>query len=306
MPYLGRMKTTSTTIDTTFPPSELPLNPDGSVYHLALKPEHLADTVIVVGDPGRVKRISEKMDRVEVEVANREFLTHTGMIDGQRLTVLSTGIGVDNIDIVMNELDALRNVDLDTRRPRENRNPLDIIRLGTSGSLNADLAVGGFVQSAYAIGLDGVMHYYDVEFDDDETALVRAFTEFVEWPDRGIRPYAVRSNDDMASLFDVGFYRGLTATACGFYGPQGRTLRLKPAMADLNERMGKFSFDGIPMANYEMESSALFGLGSALGHRCTTVCVIVANRLRNEFAKDHHHDVERLIDTVLDRVTSGL
>ncbi len=302
MTYIGDMKIKSNAHGGVFPPSELPLNAHGSVYHLALKPEQVADTVIVVGDPGRVRRISEKFDRVEVEVSNREFLTHTGTIYGRRITVLSTGIGVDNIDIVMNELDALRNIDLVERRQLKEQNPLDIIRLGTSGSLNAELEVGSFVNSMYALGLDGVMHFYDVDFEEDEQALVQGFTGHVDWHLDGIRPYAVRSDKDLAGLFTEGFFKGITATACGFYGPQGRKLRLNPAFSEINERMADFSFRGIPMANYEMESSALFGLGAALGHRCTTVCVIVANRLRNEFAKDHHADVERLIQAVLERL----
>ena len=300
--YIGDMKIKSNERGEFFPPSELPLNADGSVYHLALKPDQVADTVIVVGDPGRVRRISEKFDHVEVQVSNREFLTHTGSINGRRITVLSTGIGVDNIDIVMNELDALRNVDLVERCELEKQNPLDIIRLGTSGSLNPDLEVGSFVNSMYALGLDGVMHFYDVDYEADERELIEEFTSHVSWHLEGIRPYAVRSDKDMSGLFQDGFFKGITATACGFYGPQGRKLRLNPAFSEINERMADFSFRGIPMANYEMESSALFGLGAALGHRCTTVCVIVANRLRNEFAKDHHADVDQLIDAVLERL----
>lgn len=300
--YIGDMKMKSNSRGAIFPPSELPLNADGSVYHLALKPEQVADTVIVVGDPGRVQKISEQFDRVDVQVSNREFLTHTGSVNGQRLTVLSTGIGVDNIDIVMNELDALRNVDLVKRRQLEAENPLDIIRLGTSGSLNPNLEVGSFVNSMYALGLDGVMHFYDVDYEEDERALVQEFTRHVSWPLEGIRPYAVRGDKDLAALFKEGFFKGITATACGFYGPQGRKLRLSPSFSEINGRMADFSFRGLPMANYEMESSALFGLGAALGHRCTTVCVIVANRLRNEFAKDHNADVDRLIRAVLERV----
>lgn len=302
MAYLGDMKPNVLKSDSPIPPSELPLNPDGSVYHLALKPEQIADTMIVVGDPGRVRRISDRFDKVEHRVENREFLTHTGVVNGKRLSVLSTGIGVDNLDIVMNELDALRHIDLSSRTATGAHRPLDIIRLGTSGSLNPDLEVGSFVNSVYAIGLDGVMHFYDVDYEEDEAALASEFIARTGWRTAGLKPYAVRSDAGLSELFDEGFFKGITATACGFYAPQGRKLRLSPAMPDINSRMTEFSFRGIPMANYEMESSALFGLGAALGHRCTTVCVIVANRLRNEFAGDHHRDVDRLIDAVLQRI----
>ena len=302
MTYIGDMKMKSHYSGEVIPPSELPLNPDGSVYHLALRPEHLADTVIVVGDPGRVGRISRRFDRLELEISNREFLTHTGVLDGKRLSVMSTGIGVDNLDIVMNELDALRHIDLASRRETDTRNPLDIIRLGTSGSLSPDLEVGSFVNSVYALGLDGVMHFYDVDYGEDEEALVEEFVRHVEWKASGIRPYAVGGNAELSAMFGEGFFKGITATACGFYGPQGRKLRLDPSMPGINERMANFSFRGTPMANYEMESSSMFGLGAALGHRCTTVCVIVANRMRNEFTDDHHKDVDRLIEAVLERV----
>ncbi len=302
-PYLGTVKKITASSQSIIPPSELALNADGSVYHLALRPENLADTVIVVGDPSRVARISRHFDNLEFQIANREFVTHTGTIGKSRLTVLSTGIGVDNIDIVMNELDALRNIDLNTRIAKPTLNPLRILRIGTSGALNAGIDVGSFVHSKYALGLDGVLHFYDAPFESDEVKLVEEFVGHTGWSLKGIRPYAVRSDADLGALFTEGFHQGITVTACGFYGPQGRVLRLPVAMAGLNESMSTFSFEGIPLANYEMESSALFGLGAMMGHACSTVCVVVANRLRNAFLPDHHAAVDELIKQALDRLS---
>ncbi len=284
--------------------SELVLNSKDSIYHLALKPHELADKVIVVGDMERVKRISRHFQKIEHRVAHREFLTHTGIYGGVRITVLSTGIGTDNIDIVLNELDALRNIDLETRTPKIDLNPLEIIRIGTSGALNAGIEVGSFVHSKYAIGLDPVMHFYDVDYDDDELELVAAFQKHTLWPLQGITPYAVRSDPTLGGLFTDGFTPGITATSAGFYGPQGRALRLPLAAPDLNTAMATFRFKGVDMANYEMESSALFALGGALGHKCTTVCVVIANRMRKEFLADYQPKIDELIATVLDALTS--
>ena len=286
------------------PPSELVLDSRGGVYHLGLQPEEVADKVIVVGDPGRVAKISDKFDSVEHRISSREFVTHTGYMNNERITVLSTGIGVDNIDIVMNELDALRNIDLNTRMAKEELNPLKIIRLGTCGALSRDIPVGSFVQSSYAIGLDGVMHFYGCAYEEDEMELTRKFMEHVNWNIDGIRPYAIRGSASLNQYFQDGFFQGITATACGFYGPQGRQLRLPRAMQNLNDAMSTFVFKDLPMANYEMESSALFGLGSAMGHECTTVCAVIANRLRNEFLKDYQPAIDQLIDKVLEAFTT--
>lgn len=286
------------------PPSELVLDSRGAVYHLGLTPEEIADKVIVVGDPSRVTKITDKFDSVEHRITKREFVTHTGYLNKERITVLSTGIGVDNIDIVMNELDALRNIDLKTRLAKDTTNPLKIVRLGTCGALNRDIPVGSFVQSSYAIGLDGVMHYYGCPYEEDELELTRMYMEHVNWNIDGIRPYAIRGSGTLNQFFQDGFYQGITATACGFYGPQGRQLRLPRAMQNLNDAMSTFVYKGLPMANYEMESSALFGLGSALGHECTTVCAVIANRLRNEFLKDYQPAIDQLIDEVLEAFTT--
>lgn len=283
-------------------PSEMPINADGSIYHLAIKPEHLADTVLVVGDQGRVEKISKHFDRTDVVVSNREFVTHTGYIGTKRITAMSTGIGTDNIDIVVNELDALRSIDFETRETIANPKPLEIIRIGTCGGLRKNIETGSFVHSRYAIGLDAVMHYYQPSYEEDEMEVARAFAAHVDWSLDGIKPYAVRSSATLGSKFREGFVQGITATACGFYGPQGRKLRLPVAMAGVNERMETFSYDGLPLANYEMESSALFGLGAALGHECTTVCLVVANRAANSFLTNHHVAMENLIAKVLDRI----
>lgn len=287
-----------------FAPSELPVNSDGSIYHLAIKPEHLADTVLVVGDQGRVEKISKHFDRIEIVASNREFVTHTGTIGSKRITAMSTGIGTDNIDIVLNELDALRSVDFEKRETIENPKPLEIIRIGTCGGLRKEIEPGSFIHSRYAIGLDAVMHYYQAHFEEEELELARSFAAHVNWSLDGIKPYAVKSSKEAGSKFEEGFIQGITATACGFYGPQGRKLRLPVAMPDINERMGSFSFEGLPLANYEMESSALFGLGAALGHQCTTVCLVVANRAADSFLTDHQPAMEELISIVLERVSA--
>ncbi len=298
------MKSIETAPDATFAPSELVLRPDGSIYHLGLHPHQVADTVLVAGDPARVERIASHFDSIEHRVSNREFVTITGRIGNKPITALSTGIGTDNIDIVINELDALRSVDLKERRLLPEKKPLRVVRIGTSGALSPDIEVGSYVHSKYAIGMDGVLHYYNAAFEEDEQLLCENFMEHTGWNIGGLRPYAVRSDEKLGALFQKGFHQGITATACGFYGPQGRILRLPLAMAGLNEQMSTFSFKGIPMANYEMESSALFGLGSLLGHQCTTVCLLIANRQKNAFLKDYKPYMERLITEVVERVST--
>ncbi len=298
------MKECNLNLLSAMPPSELVLDADGAIYHLGLMPNQIADKIIVVGDPGRVQRISNKFDSIDHKVSRREFVTHTGRIGNQNITALSTGIGVDNIDIVINELDALRNIDLKSRKVKPELNPLQIVRLGTCGALHRDLHVGSFVNSSYALGLDGVMHYYGCSYEEDEKELVNEFMKHTGWNIEGIRPYAIRGSERLSQLFTKGFTKGITATACGFYGPQGRRLRLPLAMNDLNDAMSTFKFKDLILANYEMESSSLFGLGAALGHECTTVCAVVANRLRNEFLKDYNPAIDQLIDTVLEGFAS--
>lgn len=283
--------------------SELVLNENGSIYHLDLHPENIADTIILVGDQGRVGKISKYFDALEYSGQKREFLTHTGRIGSNRLTVLSTGIGTDNIDIVVNELDALVNIDLDSRTIKPSQKKLNLIRLGTSGSLQEDLPVDSFLLSTHGIGFDGVMNYYAESTSVEDTELTDEFMRQTDWHSNFPRPYIVSGSKDLFQLLEKGTYHGMTATANGFYGPQGRQLRLKPTVPDLNERLNKFEFNSHRITNFEMETSALFGLGKALGHECATVCAIIANRFRKEYSKNHDLSVEQLIRFLVDRLT---
>lgn len=299
---------TLTPAGTEIAPSELILNPDGSVYHLALRPEQLGDIVLVVGDPGRVERISARFERMDHKGRNREFVAHTGWLNDRRITALATGIGPDNIDIVLNELDALVNIDLERRTPKDKPKALTIIRLGTCGALQENIPVDEFVVSHSALGLDAMLHYYAYEQTDAELRLLNAFLEETEWPGNLPLPYIATGDAGLVELLGPGNHVGITATAGGFYGPQGRQLRAVPAVPDLNEALTRFRFERpapeppLRIANYEMETSALYGLSGLLGHRACTVCAVVANRLRKEYTKDHHVTVERMIDMVLERV----
>lgn len=284
--------------------SELILNPDGSVYHLHLKPENVADTIIVVGDPGRVKEISKHFDKIEFSVQNRELFTHTGSIGNKRLTVLSTGMGTDNLDIVINELDAAVNIDLTTREPKKLHTKLNIIRLGTAGALQADIEPGDFVASTYGMGMDGLLYFYDKGKSVMNAELAKAFETHVRWNENLPGIYAVPCSSALMEKMGKGLVHGITLTAPGFYGPQGRELRLKLAFPELNHLIESFNFEGNRIANFEMETSALYGLGKMLGHETLTICTIVANRVNQTYAKDYHSDVERLIKLVLDRITA--
>jgi len=283
--------------------SELILNPDGSVYHLHLKPENLADTIIVVGDPGRVKEISKHFDKIDFTVQNRELYTHTGSIGNKRLTVLSTGMGTDNLDIVINELDAVVNVDLNSREIKKSHTKLNIIRLGTAGALQADIQPGDFVASSYGMGMDGLLYFYEKGKSVMDSALAEAFVKHVNWNENLPGIYAVPCSQFLMDKVGKDLVHGVTLTAPGFYGPQGRELRLKLAFPELNHLIESFDFDGSRIANFEMETSALYGLGKMLGHETLTVCSIVANRVNHSYAEDYHGDIERLIRLVLERVT---
>ena len=283
--------------------SELVLNENGSIYHLDLLPENIAETIILVGDQGRVGKISKHFDSIEYSGQKREFLTHTGRIGSKRLTVLSTGIGTDNIDIVINELDALVNIDLNNRTVKKDVKSLNLIRLGTSGSLQEDLPVDSFLLSTHGIGFDGVLNYYEKGAEIEDTRLTDAFIEQIGWNTTFPRPYIVSGSDKLFNLLKEGTYHGITATANGFYGPQGRQLRLKPTVPDLNERLSRFEYEGHRITNFEMETSALFGLGKALGHECATVCAIIANRFKKEYSKNHDLAVDQLISFLLNRLT---
>jgi uridine phosphorylase len=283
--------------------SELVLNESGSVYHLDLHPENIADTVILVGDQGRVGKISKFFDVLEFSVQKREFVTHTGRIGNKRLSILSTGIGTDNIDIVVNELDALVNIDLDTRTIKPETKKLNLIRLGTSGSLQEDIPVDSFLLSTHGIGFDGVFNYYAKSAEIEDTELTDEFKRQTDWHENFPRPYVVSGSQKLLDLLKDGTHQGMTATANGFYGPQGRQLRLKPTVPDLNERLNSFEYKGHRITNFEMETSALFGLGKALEHECATVCAIIANRFRKEYSKNHDLSVEQLIGFLVERLT---
>jgi uridine phosphorylase len=283
-------------------PSELILNPDGSIYHLHLKPENLADTIFVVGDPGRVKDISKHFDRIDFSIQNRELNTHTGWIGEKRLTVLSTGMGTDNLDIVINELDAVVNIDLETRTVRDTQRKLNIIRLGTAGALQAYLEPGMLVASSWGMGLDGLLYFYARGKSVMNSALAGAFSRHVGWDQNLPGVYAVPCSSMLMEKLGDGLVQGITLTAPGFYGPQGRELRLKLAFPELNHLIESFEFEGNRIANFEMETSALYGLGRMLGHETLTICSIVANRVSHRFATDYKSDVERMIRTVLERI----
>lgn len=288
----------------TLPSSELVLNPDGSIYHLKLQPEQLADTVIVVGDQGRVETISKHFDLIECRVQNREFVTHTGTYRGKRISAISTGIGTDNLDIVMNELDALVNIDLKNRVIRDTHHSLDIVRIGTSGTLVKDIPVDSVIVSTHGLGFDGLLHFYSFQENEREQAILSAILKQLHLPESLNRPYLVESDPILFSKLSPGYYTGITATACGFYGPQGRTLRLIPAVPDLNERMMGFKHQDLLITNFEMETSALFGLSRLLGHRSATACAIIANRASLEYSKDYKPVIENLITSVLDRLSA--
>jgi len=295
---------TLTPAGTRLAESELVLNPDGSVYHLALRPEQLGDLVLVCGDPGRVARISRHFERIEHKVENREFITHTGVYRGTHITALATGIGTDNIDIVVNELDALVNIDLEKREPRPVQRSLRIVRLGTCGALQPDIPVDSLIVSAFGVGLDNVLHYYAFENTPPEQRLLPAFVERMEWPESLPFPYVAEGDEPLVRALQHGNVKGITLTAGGFYGPQGRQLRAVPAVADLNDRFAGFEHEGLRITNFEMETSALYGLSSMLGHRACTICAVVANRLRKEYSRDHHAAIDRMIGEVLERTTA--
>jgi len=284
--------------------SELVLNPDGSVYHLKLLPEQLADTILVVGDQGRVETISSHFDRIEHKVSNREFVTHTGYYRGKRLSALSTGIGTDNLDIVVNELDALVNIDLKSRILRTQHTSLNIIRIGTSGTLMKHIPVDSVVVSSHGLGFDGLMHYYGFQENQEESEILDAILQKLAIPEVLNKPYLVEADEGLFNLISKGHYSGITATACGFYAPQGRTLRLKPLVPDLNERMMEFNAGGRRITNFEMETSALYGLSRMLGHRACTACAIIANRANLEYSKDYKPVINKLILDVLDKLSS--
>ena len=285
------------------PASQLVLNNEGTIYHLNLHPDQLADNVIMVGDPGRVDMIASFFDKIEVERQNRELVTRTGWFNGKRITVLSTGMGTDNLDIVMNELDALANIDLKTRMPKETHRSLNLIRIGTCGALQPDIEPGNNVATRFAIGLDGLLYFYEKHKEVNEIAMRDAFINQMDYPNDLPMPYVVEGSKVLFDKLAEGYYQGVTATAPGFYGPQGRTLRMHLTYPENNSKIENFEYQGWRVCNFEMESSALYGLGKMMGHNCLTVCVVIANRVTEKFTTDYHPYVRKLVENTLVRLS---
>lgn len=285
------------------PSSELIINSDGSVFHLHIKPEELADTIILVGDPGRVELVASHFESIEFTRASREFVTVTGSFKGKRITVLSTGIGTDNIDIVVNELDALANIDFSTREPKKEHKRLRMLRIGTSGAIQPDIPLGSFVLSHISVGCDGLLNWYSSRDSVSQLDMERAFMKHTEWPDNLPHPYFAKASESLISLFEDSTVKGVTISASGFYGPQGRVLRLPLAIPDMLRKFESFRFNGERITNFEMEGSAIAGLSSLLGHDAATVCCIIANRHLHESQPDYKPFVKKLVELALDRLT---
>ena len=285
-------------------PSELILNPDNSIYHLDLHPEDIASTVITVGDPDRVSAISKYFDFVELKKGKREFHTHTGRLNRKRLTVISTGIGTDNVDIVFNELDALVNIDFKNKRIKQKKTVLDIIRLGTSGAIQPEIPIDSFLMSEYAMGFDGLLHFYKSR-DILNTDVAQAFVDHSDWSIEKSMPYVVSYDELLGKTFDTNRIRfGMTATNSGFYGPQGRELRLQLQDRELKTKLASFSYGGMKITNLEMETSGIYGLAKLLGHRAVSLNCILANRATGEFSKNPEKSVDDLIRYALERLTA--
>lgn len=282
--------------------SELILNPDGSIYHLNLKPGQVATNIIFVGDQNRVPIVTKHFDSIEIDIQKREFRTITGTFKGTRISVISTGIGPDNIDIVINELDALFNIDLEKRTLKKEHTQLNIVRIGTSGSLQKDIPVDGFVLAKYGLGFDGMLLSYDCDHVL-ETDIENAFIKHTNWSPRKSRPYVVKNSNELENkLTSNEVYIGCTATAVGFYGPQGRVLRLPIQDPLLNSKIDNFEFNGIKVTNLEMETSAIYGLAKLLGHNACSMNAIIANRANGTFSEDPYLAVEKLIIYTLDKL----
>lgn len=284
--------------------SELILNNDGSVYHLHLKNEHIADTVILVGDPNRVEKVSSYFDSIELKIENREFITHTGYLSGKRLTVLSTGIGTDNIDIVINEIDAAVNFDVETRSPQKELRKLNFIRLGTTGAIQSDIEIDSLLVSKASIGLDGLKNYYASTSEERELYLKENFNTHCNFAKGPAIPYVSFCSNELENQIAKGLKTGITLTASGFYAPQTRILRLPLARPELFERYQSFAFEDLRITNFEMECSALYALSQLLGHKALTVCAVIANRANGEFSKNHSLTELKLIEYVLSKLTA--
>jgi len=279
--------------------AELPLNNDGSVYHLHLLPGQVADTVLLVGDPDRVALISSYFDNVEFEISNREFVSCTGTYNEKRISVLSTGIGTDNIDIAINELDAVVNYNLEKRCLKESLRTLNLIRIGTSGSIHRDVPIDSCVISKFGMGLDNLAGFYDIAFSEREKEMQRHFIKTLNWEQRALKPYFVEASEKLFDVLHHGMHEGITVTAPGFYGPQGRSLRLPLSDNKLISDLSSFTFEKYNITNFEMETSALYALGRSLGHHCCSCCAIVANRSNGTFSKNHKEAVSKLVEKIL-------
>lgn len=283
--------------------TELITNKDGSIFHLNLLPGDIASNIIIVGDPGRVDMLADMMKEVRVRKENREFRTATGTFDNNEVTVISSGIGTDNIDILVNELDALVNIDLKTGISKEELVSLTIIRLGTSGGLRADIPAGSCVLTETAIGFDGLLHFYEGYDWILDTGLSDSLVEYLEWPDTLSYPYAVNANKELVELFNSeNFTKGITISTPGFYAPQGRSLRLETFDNEINNKLSEFTYRGRTISNYEMESSAIYGLSALLGHRALTICLVIGNRVTGEFVQDYKplmHDLALKVFKIL-------
>ena len=287
-------------------PSELILNPDGSVYHLHLRPEQVAPLLITVGDQDRVARVSQYFDRIEFKVRKREFSTHTGWLGNTRISVISTGIGPDNIDIVLNELDALFNIDLDTRQVKPKLTQMTLIRLGTAGSLQREVPVDSLVASSGAMGMDGLMQYYEAPAQQNHPLLQHLRTHCQgEWA-FPLAPYFVEGDKGLLQHFSESFHQGITATNPGFYGPQGRQLRAPVRQPGYLDLLQSFDYQGRSIVNLEMETAAIYGLSSLLGHRAISLSTILANRAAGEFSKNPARSVRRLLEIALEKISTGL
>ncbi len=285
-----------------YPPTELVLNKQGQVYHLALSPDQISTKVILVGDQDRVNLVASFFDSVEHSSQHREFVCKTGMYNGKRVTALSTGIGTDNIDITINELDALVNIDLKNRKDKASFTSLDLIRIGTCGILHPEIPVHAYLLSTHAYGLDNIAHFYEIDETEEEKAIHAAINEQVDLPPL-VKPYLISASAEIqAKLKSDKTYTGITVTSSGFYGPQGRQLRLKNKTAELNDQLTAFHYNDLKIVNFEMESSALFALGHSLGHNCGTICLGIANRPTKQFSEGYKSQMLELIQYVLDRI----
>lgn len=288
----------------TIPTSELIINSDGSIFHLHIKPEHLADTVILVGDPGRVEMVASYFDNKECNIASREFRTITGTYKGKRMTVISTGIGTDNIDIVVSELDALANIDFESRIEKQEKRVLTLLRLGTSGAIQPDIPLGSFVFAHSSVGFDGLLNYYAGRDGVCDLAIEKAFVEHTGWNPQLPAPYFIDADQQLFEHFKDSVVDGITVAAPGFYGPQGRWLRIAPADKELNSKIESFEYKGRRITNFEMESSALAGLGKLMGHRAGTICTIIAQRAVKDMNTDYKPFVRQMIEMALDKLAA--